>query len=137
MKLTNISAHPLYIKDLRVTHSSQVEGRRGEDRYIAPGASVYLPNTSEVLRSAVGGDIRAFVSNGDLTIEDQVTLTASGSVTLTHNLHFAPAVYVLKQVSSTWVDATGTIDVVHDSTFTTVTLTNTTVGTLTYLVRLL
>jgi hypothetical protein len=141
VKLTNLSSDTIYLKDLKVTHSSQVEGRRGEDRYLGPGASVYLPNTSEVLRSAVGGDIRGFVTQGVLRAEDEVTLDAAGgaadSVTLTHNLNFAPAVYVLKQVATTWVDATGTVDIVHDDDFTSVTITNTTAGALTFLIRLL
>lgn len=141
MKVTNISSQGFYLRDLKVVHSSQIEGRRGEDRYLGPGDSAYLPNTSEVLRSAVGGDIRGFAAQGLLRVEDQVTLDASGggnaSVVLTHNLHFPPSVYVLKQVSSTWVDATGTVDIVHNSSFTTVTVSNTTAGSLTYLIRLL
>lgn len=141
MKLKNISSDTIYLKDLKLTHTSQVEGRRSEDRYLGAGASVYLPNTSEVLRSAVGGDIRGFVDQGILQLEDQVTLTAAGgltpSVVLTHNLNFAPAVYALKQVTSTWVDATGTIDIVHNAAFTTVTISNTTAGALTFLIRLL
>lgn len=141
MKLTNISSDTIYLKDLKLTHASQVEGRRSEDRYLGPGSSVYLPNTSEVLRSAVGGDIRGFVEQGILEAEDEVVLDAAGgpddSVTLTHNLNFAPAVYVLKQVTTTWVDATGTVDIVHDEDFTTVTVTNTTAGALTFLIRLL
>jgi hypothetical protein len=76
-----------------------------------------------------------------LSIEDEITLDASGgandSIVLTHDLRFPPAVYALKQVTTTWVDATGTIDIVHNATFTTVTISNTTAGTLTFLIRLL
>jgi hypothetical protein len=50
----------------------------------------------------------------------------------------------LKQVGATWVDATGTVDVVHNvvpgsspQVFQSVTVTNTTAGALTFLVRLL
>jgi hypothetical protein len=141
VKVTNISPRRIYLKDLKVTHTSQVEGRRGEDRYLGPGEAAYLPNTSEVLRSAVLGDIRGFVQAGVLSVEDINILAANGSpgdsVILTHNLKFAPAVYVLKQVAATWVDATGTIDIVHNDEFTTVTITNTTAGSLTFLIRLL
>jgi hypothetical protein len=141
VKITNLSTKKIYLADCKVTHSAQAEGRRGEDRYIQPGASVYLPNTSEVLRSAVGGDIFKFASIGTIRIEDLVTLAANGSpgdaVTLTHNLQFPPVVYALKQVMTTWVDATGTIDIVHNQTYTAVTITNTTPGSLTFLIRLI
>ena len=140
MKLTNISSGRIYLQDLKVTHPSQ-QGRRGEDRYLGPGDSFYLPNTSEVLRSATGGDIRRFAQQGILRLEDVHALDAAGgandSVVLTHNLHFPPSVYALKQVGATWVDATGTVDIVHDGGFTTVTVTNTTAGPLTFLIRLL
>ena len=140
MKLTNISQQNVYLRDLRVTYPS-AQGPRSEERYLGPGDTVYLPNTSEVLRSAVGGDIRGFVTSGLLRLEDLVTLDAAGgandAITLTHNLHFPPTVYILKQVTTTWVDATGTVDVVHDAAFTTVTITNTTASSLTYLIRLL
>lgn len=140
MKVTNISNKRIYLKDLKVTHASQVEGRRGEDRYIAPGGSIYIPNTSEVFRSIIAGDIRKFIDAGIVSIEDIVALAANGSpgdsVVLTHDFKFAPGVYILKQVSSTWVDATGTVDIVHNASFTTVTITNTTGGALTFLIRL-
>ncbi len=141
MKLKNISSGPIYLKDLKTTRVSQTEGRRSEDRYLPVGGSVYLPNTSEVLRSAVAGDIRGLVNKGALQIEDQVDLTATGglapSVVLDHRLNFPPSVYVLKKVASTWVDATGTVDIVHNASFTTVTVTNTTAFDLTFLIRLL
>lgn len=137
VKVTNISQGTIYLRDLKFTPEAQTEGRRGEDRYIPAGGFVYLPNTSEVLRSAVAGDIRKFVDKGLLQIEDQVDLAASGSVTLNHGLRFPPSVYVLKKVGSTWVDGTGTVDIVHNGNFTSVTVTNTTEFALTFLIRLL
>lgn len=140
MKVTNVSLGNVYLKDLKVTHESQTEGRRGEDRYLMPGGSAYLPNTSEVLRSVIRGDIRKFRDAGSLTLEDTVTLSASGggsdTIVLTHNFSFAPIVYVLKQVSSTWVDAIGTYDASHNASFTTTTISNTTSFALTFLIRL-
>lgn len=148
MKVTNISSGTLYLKDLKFVPQSQNEGRRGESRYVAPGASVYLPNTSQVLRSASEGDLRAWRDAGVVELEDTDLLAANGApgdaVTHVHNFGYPPAVYVLKQVGATWVDATGTVDVVHNvvpgsspQVFQSVTVTNTTAGALTFLVRLL
>ena len=141
MKVTNVFTVTLYFNDLRVTHASQVESRPGEDQYLKPGHSVYLPNTSEVLRSAYKGDLRKWKKKGYITLEDTDILTANGnpgdSVDLVHNFGLPPAVYVLKQVGITWVDATGTIDIVHDQFFTTVTVTNTLLAPQTLFIRLL
>lgn len=140
MKITNISTSTLNLDDLRVTHASQVEGRRGEDRYIGPGNSAYLPNTSEVLRSAYKGDLRKWRDVGLITLEDQVALDATGgandTIVLTHNFGLPPSVYVLKQVGPDWVDATGTVDISHNATFTTTTVKNATLFPLTFLIRL-
>jgi hypothetical protein len=125
VKVTNISTSTLYLDDLRITHASQVEARKGEDRYLGPGQGIYLPNTSEVLRSAYKGDLRKWRELGVVELEDTDTLNAGASVVLLHNFGFAPVVYVLKQVGSTWVDATGTVDVVHNQAFTQTTVTNT------------
>jgi hypothetical protein len=57
-------------------------------------------------------------------LEDTDTLSAGASVVLPHNFGFAPVVYVLKQVGVTWVDATGTVDIVHNQAFTQTTVTN-------------
>ncbi len=148
MKVTNLSASTIYLRDLRFVAQAQSEGRRGEDRYIAPGSSVYLPNTSQVLRSAIEGDLRAWRDAGVVELEDTDLLAANGnpgdSATYVHNFGYAPAVYVLKQVGATWVDATGTVDIVHNvvpgsspQVFQSVTVTNTTAGALTFLVRFL
>lgn len=140
MKVTNISQSTIYLKDLRLVAQAQTEGRRGEDRYLKPGHSVYLPNTSQVLRSVIAGDIRAFVAAGKVTIEDRVTLEATGdpgdSVTLVHGFHYPPVVYLLRHTGSTWVDGTGTADVVHDEAFTSTTISNTTSDEMEFLVRL-
>lgn len=140
MKVTNISTRRILLDDLKVTHASQVEGRRGEERYLAPGASVYLPNTSEVLRSAYKGDLRKWRDTGVISLEDQVVLDAIGgphdTIVLTHGFGLPPTVYILKQVSSTWVDATGTVDISHDALFNTTTVKNATAFPLTFLIRL-
>ena len=148
MKVTNISSGTLYLKDLKFVPQAQSEGRRGENRYIAPGASVYLPNTSQVLRSASEGDLRVWRDAGLVELEDTDTLAANGNpgdaATYTHGFGYPPAVYVRKQVGATWVDATGTVDIVHNvvpgsspQVFESVTITNTTAGALTFLVRFL
>ena len=141
MKITNVSQRSVYLKDLKFVPQSQTEGRRGEDRYLKPGAHVYLPNTSEVLRSVVRGDIRAFVAMGVLQLEDRVTLAAQGqlgdAVTLAHCFHYPPSVYLLKQVDDVWVDGTGTADILHDASFTSTTIMNATDGQIVYLIRLI
>ena len=140
MKVTNVSKGRIYLSDLRITHEAQTEGRRGEDRYLEPGKSVYLQNTSEVLRSAYKGLLRAWKLKGYVELEDQITLDANGglndTIVLDHNYGYPPVVYVLKQSGVTWVDATGTIDVSHDSGFSETTITNTTAFALTFLIRL-
>lgn len=136
MKVTNLTPATIYLDDLKITNPSQGSGRRGEDRYIGANASKYLPNTSEVLRSAISGDIRRFVDAGKMSVEDVTTLAPNGSIILTHNFHFPPGVVVLKQVDDVWVDGTGTVDIAHNATFTEVELINTTAFTITFLIRL-
>jgi hypothetical protein len=96
------------------------------------------PNT--VLSPALPFSPVAPAPNISPDLEQQVTLAENGSpgdtVVIPHAFGHAPVVYVLKQVGSTWVDATGTVDIFHNSTFTSVTVTNTTNVTLTFLVRL-
>lgn len=140
MKVKNISQARIFLHDLKVMRSSQSEGRRGEEVYLLPGNSVYLPNTSEVLRSALHGDIANFKRMGIVTTEDTEALAAGASVILTHGFGFAPGLMVLKLVAGApdvWVDATGTYDAVHDAHFNTITVTNTTPGPLTFLIRIL
>ena len=140
MKITNISTSTVYLSDLKTVRQAQNEGRRGEDRYVDAGQSVYLPNTSEVLRSVLIGDIAKWVTAGILTIEDTFGLDAAGgadTIVLTHGFGFPPSVYILKQVGPDWVDATGTVDITHDGAFTTVTIANTTAFPLVFKVRLL
>lgn len=140
MKVTNVSTKKIYLKDLRVTHESLTEGRRGEDVYIAAGASKYLPDTSDVMRSAQKGDIKKWKDAGVITTDDQVNLAATGnpgaSVVLTHSLGYLPDVRVYKQVGATWVDATGVVDIVHNNAFTTTTISNPTAFALTVLIKL-
>jgi hypothetical protein len=140
MKVKNVSTKKLYLKDLKISHESQVEGRRGEDSYLAAGASVYLPDTSEVLRSAVKGDIAKFVSTGVLQLNETISLDATGGANddavITHNLGYLPTVVVCKQSGQTWVQTTlAEVSVVHNAALKTVTLTNLTAGALTVLVK--
>lgn len=140
MKVKNISNQKIYLKDLRVTHESLTEGRRGEDLYIAPGDFKYLPDTSEVLRSAQKGDIKKLLDAGMIETDDVVNLAAAGnqgdSIVINHNLGYLPDVRVYKQVSQTWVDATGVMDIVHNAAFTSTTISNPTAFALTFLIKL-
>lgn len=140
MKVTNISTKKIYLKDLKFLGQSQTEGRRGEDCYIAAGASKYIPDTSEVLRSAQKGDLKKWKDAGIISLDDTVNLAANGNpgdeVTITHNLGYLPDVRVYKQVGQTWVDATGVMDITHNAAFTTTTIGNPTAFALTYLIKL-
>lgn len=149
MKVTNVTkAQVLYLGDLRITHEAQTEGRRGEDRYLGPGRSVYLQNTSDVLRSAYKGTLKTWRDLGYIELEDSIALDAFGgandTVVLTHEYGYPPIVYALKQVGVTWVDATGTLDISHRADpldplarpFTQTVITNTTAFPLTFLIRL-
>ena len=145
MKVKNISNKTLFLADLSSLRESQSQGRPGEARYLQPNGSVYLLNTSEVLRSAkTGGTLAKWRTTGLVELDDTDTLAANGnpgdSITLTHNWGFAPGVQVFRRVVGppvTWADATGTFDMEHNASFTTVTITNTTAGALTFLIRLL
>lgn len=146
MKVTNITNKRIYLSDLKILHESQTEGRRGEDLYLDPVGTVpthlgppyvhvskYLPETSEVLRSASHGDIRKF-RDGDplatppilpsITVDDDINLNFGASFTIDHWFHRQPNVVVLKRVGATWVDATGLIGIVHNAAFTQVIITN-------------
>lgn len=144
MKVTNISAGPIYLKDLHLVRQSQTEARRSEDRYLGPGNSVYLPDTSEVIRSAQKGDLFQFAAVGKLRLNDTTTLAAfpgpGNSLTITHGLGYVPVVTVLKKVMVgpvvTWVDAMGTVDIVHNATFTETTITNTVAAAIDFLIRI-
>lgn len=139
MKVTNLTPAKIYLKDLKFVPQSQTEGRRGEDVYVGPLSSKYLPDTSEVLRSFKEGDIKAFVTAGKLSVHDVVALAASpgpgNSVTITHNFFYPPTLVVLKQVGPTYVDGTGTVDIIHNQDFSAVTVTNTTALPITFLIR--
>ena len=157
MKITNISNKRIYLADLKVLHESQTEGRRGEDIYLDPAGTspthsgapyvhthIYLPETSEVLRSAHNGDIRKF-RDGDpnanppiapsITVDDYVPLNNGNSVTINHYFHRQPNITVLKQVGPIWKDATGMVDISHDAAFTQVTITNTIGVNLVFLIK--
>ncbi len=112
--------------------------------YLGPSQSVYLPDTSDVLRSAQKGDLFQFSKAGKVRLNDSIALAAApgpgSSVTLLHGLGYIPHVIVVKKVMVgpvvTWVDATGTLDIVHNATFTETTLTNTVALPIEFLIRI-
>lgn len=143
MKVTNVSPSTIYLKDLRLVRQAQTEGRRTEDVYLGAGQSIYLPDTSDVIRSAQKGDLFQFARVGKLTINDTITLGAApgpgNAVTLAHLLGYLPGVFVLKKSVGppiTWVDATGTVDIVHNEIFTEVTITNMVPSPMEFIVRI-
>ena len=144
MRVTNLTLGTIYLKDLRVIQQGQSDGRRAEDRYIGAGHSVYLPDTSEVLRSAQKGDLFQFAKVGKLRLNDLFTLAAypgpGNSISIDHGLGYIPATVLLKQVlvgsTVTWVDATGTVDITHNADFTETTITNTVGAPIEFLLRI-
>lgn len=137
MKVKNLSNSKIYLNDLRNLSGSQVDSNRGEDVYLNPGQSVYFPDTSEVMRSIYKGSIRKFVDDGLLSIQDTVTLSFNEISVIDHNLGYPVTVVVLKQVDDTWVDATGIIDIEHNSMFTQTSITNVIDDTVTLLVKII
>jgi len=144
MKVTNITSATLYLKDLRIIRQGQTEARRAEDTYIGPGLSKYLPDTSDVIRSAQKGDLYAFARAGKVTLNDATTLAAApgpgNTLTITHGLGYPPVIAVFKKVvvgpTITWVDATGVVDVVHSEDFTETTVTNVVPTAIDFLIRI-
>lgn len=144
MKVTNISNTRIYLKDLYITRESQTEARRAEDRYLGPNQSAYLPDTSDVLRSAQKGDLFKFAQIGKLSLNDSTTLAAfpgpGNSIIINHGLSYPPNITIFKKVLVgpviTWVDATGTVDITHNASFTSVTITNTVVLSIDFLIRI-
>lgn len=90
-----------------------------------PGESIYLPNSSGVLFSAMQGDARRYEDAGLLDINDIEALTPSDTIVANHNFKFVPMVQVMKKSGSDWVPAViGTdVDVKTDATLSTTTVT--------------
>lgn len=128
MKITNISNKRIYLKDLRFVPQSQTEGRRSSDVYLKPGQFIYLPDTSEVLRSFHVGDIKKFSEIGIIESHDRFNLTGSPSPgdsrTIEHNLNYPPNVFIYKKSGMDWIDATGIVNIVHNSNFTNFVVSN-------------
>jgi hypothetical protein len=89
MIVTNLTNAPIYLKDLRLIRQGQSEARRAEDQYIGAGRSVYLPDTSEVIRSAQKGDLYQFEKVGKLRLNEILSLAAfpgpGNSATIHHD----------------------------------------------------
>jgi hypothetical protein len=128
MKVTNLSNKTLFIPDLKFVPQAQSEGRRGEDVYLSPAGSVYdlakrtnndfvyLPNTSQVLRSASEGTLRAWRDQGIVQLEDVFFLNNLSTQTLNHNFGFPQNLQALKFTGSVvtgTVTATGKSSTVH------------------------
>jgi hypothetical protein len=144
VKVTNISGGSIYLRDLRVIREGQTDSRRAEDRYIGPGISIYLPDTSDVIRSAQKGDLFSFVKAGKLVLNDDYILAAypgpGNSIVISHGFGYTPHVIIVKKVMVgsviTWVDATGTVDIVHNANFTETSLTNTVAAPIEFIIRI-
>lgn len=110
MKVTNLSDKQLYLADLKFVPQAQEEGRKGEDRFLAPAGqpndSAYLPNTSQVTRSANRGTLKAWADIGVVRLDDFFSLNNAATQTLTHGFGQPVAVQALKFVGTV---STGTV----------------------------
>ncbi len=85
-----------------------------------------------------------FEKVGKLRLNETLALAAfpgpGNSTTITHDLGYYPHTVVLKKVVTgptiTWVDATGTVDITHNETFTETTFANAVALPLEFLVRI-
>jgi len=136
VKIENISSSRIYLKDLRNSPQSQTEGNRGEDQYLHPGQHVYLPDTSEVLRSLYKGAIARMAKDGKIKIQDTIVIEPDQTEVLTHKFGYPVTTVVLKQVDTKWVDATGIVDIEHNAGFTETSITNVIDETLILLVKI-
>jgi hypothetical protein len=144
MKVTNLTNSTIYLKDLGLIRQGQTEARRAENQYIGAGLSVYLPDTSDVVRSAQKGDLHQFEQVGKLRLNETLSLAAfpgpGNSATIHHGLGYYPHATALKKVVTgaivTWVTSAGTVDITHNDTFTETTFTNTVALPLEFLVRI-
>jgi len=100
MKVTNLSDKQLYLADLKFVPQAQEEGRRGEDRFLGPAGSAndfaYLPDTSQVIRSANKGTLKAWADTGVIQLDDFFQLANGATQTLTHGFGTPVAVQALK-----------------------------------------
>jgi len=80
MKVRNLTPGAIYLKDLKIDQVS-IGSLRGEDRYIGPGATIYLEDTDVVLRSASKGDIFALAQAGILeVVEEPLKVNENGEL---------------------------------------------------------
>jgi hypothetical protein len=97
--------------------------------------------TRDVAREALAEATAARLAAGQASAGVQgitvgpTTLAPAASVVVTHNFGYPPDTAIRKQSGLTWVDATGTLDIVDDSGFTTTTFTNATLQTMVVIVR--
>ncbi len=144
MKVRNLTTASIYLKDLRLIRQGQTEARRAEDQYLGAGHSVYLPDTSEVIRSAQKGDLYQLSKAGKIELNEVLSLAAypgpGNSSTIVHNLGYPPSMCVFKKVMFgplvTWVEASGTVDITHNANFTQTTISNSVALPIDFLVRI-
>lgn len=136
MKIKNLSNSRIYLNDLKNLSGSQADSNRGEDFYLNPGQSIYVPDTSEVLRSVHKGSIHRLIQSNKIAIRDTYVVSMNETAEIDHNLGYPVTTVVFKQVDNNWVDATGIVDVEHNHDFTQTNITNVIDETITLLVKI-
>ena len=136
MKITSLVASGiLEFNDL----GTQIKGVSPQIRDIKlnPGQSKYLLETSEVLLSAQSGDIRRFLTAVKISVNDSLSLGNGDALVINHNFGIVPNVTVIKNPTTApeTVSAGATLTVTHNTAYTTTTVTNVSLGTLRFDVR--
>ena len=116
-----------------------VKGVSPQEKFIAldAGDSVYLPDSSGVLYSAMEGDARRYEDNNLLDVNDIENLANAATYVVQHNFNYVPTVSVSKKVGSDWHQALVGTDytAVTNAALTQTTITNVSGGTLDFYIR--
>jgi hypothetical protein len=123
-----------------VNNAGQVTGAASLGSVLGTSNLLYPshPTTPQTLWSGqlAYDDSYGLVDDELIAVDYSFELLPGASATFTHAFPYPPIPSVWKDVGGIWVDATGTYNLSHNLTFTSITITNTTAFTLTYYVHL-
>ena len=116
------------------------KGVAPDEQHVAldPGASLYLPDSGEVLFSAQKGDIKRYAGAGLLEVNEPKTLANAASLTIVHGFNYVPNVTAVKKSGVTWIQAAAGTDfrAVTDALLTETIFTNISGGALDFIIRI-
>jgi len=85
------------------------------------GDEVYLPDSGEVLVSAISGDISRFKKAGKIAVNETIQLAPGDTHVMAHNFGFLPNIVIAHQAGADWVDCsfeTNQVSVTSNNTMT-------------------